>query len=111
MKVLRPEALGKGVRLSALASYLPAKVVTNADLVLKGAPLTDEEMVRLTGVQERRYAADHEATSDLAIAVGRKALARAQLSPEEVDRLVVGTISPDHMSPSAACFVQRGLGL
>ncbi len=111
LRVLQPAALGKGVRLAATGAYLPARVVTNPDLIALGAPLSDEEMLRLCGVRERRWAAVEEATSDLATAACRIALDRAQCGPELIDRLVVATVSPDHSSPSAACITQRALGL
>jgi 3-oxoacyl-[acyl-carrier-protein] synthase-3 len=92
-------------------SYLPTRAVTNAELASLGAPLADEEIVRLSGIRERRFAAPEEATSDLATHAVRQALERARLSPEQVDRLMVATVSPDHLSPSSACFVHRALGL
>ena len=102
LRVFRPADFGKGVRLAATGSYLPARTVTNADLVAMGAPLTDDEIVRLSGIRERRWAADGEATSDLAVQACRKALAGAGLEAGRVDRLVVGTVSPDHSSPRPA---------
>ncbi len=107
MKVFFP----RGVRILATGSYLPARVVTNADLVAAGAPLTDEEIVRLSGIRERRWAAPGEATSDLAAAAARAALERAGVAPAAVERLIVATVSPDHPSPSAACFAHALLGL
>ena len=111
LRVFRPAAFGKGVRLAATGSYLPAREVTNADLVAAGAPLTDEEMVRLCGIRARHWAAEGEATSDLATHACRRALASARLAPGRVDRLVLGTVSPDYASPSAACLAQKALGL
>jgi 3-oxoacyl-[acyl-carrier-protein] synthase-3 len=110
MKVFIPAEHGKGVRIASTGVYLPSRVVTNDDLVRAGAPLTADEMLRLSGIEERRHV-DDEATSDLAIGAARQALERASLEASAVDRLIVGTVSPDHMSPSAACFVQHGLGL
>ena len=111
MNVFQPASMGRGVRLASIASHLPDRVVTNADLVALGAPLSDDEMVRLCGVRERRWVADGQATSDLAIAAARLALARGGLEASQVDRLVVGTVSPDHPSPSCACLVQHALGM
>lgn len=112
----------------ATGSYLPRRVVTNDDLVAAGAPLSSEDMVRLCGVRTRHWVDDGEATSDLAIGAGRAALERAAqglgateraaqewAAPEgampRVDRVILGTVSPDHSSPSTACVVQHGLGL
>ncbi len=111
LRVFRPADFGRGVRLAATGSYLPAREVTNAELVANGAPLTDEEMVRLSGISARRYAAAEEATSDLAVHACRAALHAAGVAPERVDRLILGTVSPDYQSPSAACIAQRALGL
>jgi 3-oxoacyl-[acyl-carrier-protein] synthase-3 len=111
VKVLVPAKLGGGVRIAATGSYLPARVVTNTELARLGVPLVPDEIVRLTGIEERRWAAPEEATSDLAISACRAALARAKVTGLEVDRLILGTVSPDHASPSAACFVQGALGM
>ena len=110
MKVFRPSDFGVGVTLAATGMYVPPRVVSNADLVAAGAPLGEEDIVKLSGIRTRHHV-DGEATSDLAIAACRQALERAEIPPHAMDRLVVGTVSPDHMSPSAACFVQQGLGL
>ena len=74
MKVFRP----RGVRIAGTGSYLPARVVSNAELVAAGAPLTDEEMVRLSGIRTRHHAAPHEATSDLAVIKPRGARGERQ---------------------------------
>ncbi|MBS2023278.1 MAG: ketoacyl-ACP synthase III, partial [Deltaproteobacteria bacterium] len=111
LRVFEPAKFGRGVRLSSVASYLPARVVTNADLVALGAPLTDDEMVKLSGIRERRWAAPDEATSDLAVLACKRTLVSAQLRADQIDRLILGTVSPDHASPSAACFAQHALGL
>jgi 3-oxoacyl-[acyl-carrier-protein] synthase-3 len=102
--------VNRGVRVRAVASHLPSRVVTNEALVAMGAPLSDEEIVRLSGIRERRWVGPDEATSDLALAACKKAIARAG-EPSGVDRLVVATVSPDYASPSCACIVQHGLGL
>ncbi len=111
MKVLSLANQPRGVRLRSVASYLPARVVTNDDLAAMGAALTPEEIVRLSGIMERHWVAADEATSDLAIRACQLAMARADLAPADVSRLIVATVSPDHASPSAACFVQRALAL
>ncbi len=109
MKVLRPSALGRPVRIARTGRHLPSRVVDNAELQRLGAPLAPDEIVRLSGIETRRWAADDEATSDLAIAAARAAL--RGFDPQRVDRVVLGTVSPDHPSPSTACLVQRALGL
>lgn len=111
LRVFRPQTLGVGVELAATASFLPPRVVTNDELVRLGAPLGADEMVRLCGVETRHWAAPEQATSDLAIEAGGRALAAAGLAADRVDRLILATVSPDYLSPSTACVVQRGLGL
>jgi 3-oxoacyl-[acyl-carrier-protein] synthase-3 len=111
VKVLSLAGLSRGVRLRSVASYLPSRVVTNDDLVALGAALTADEIVRLSGILERHWVADDEATSDLATKACRLALSRADVLPGDVSRLIVATVSPDHASPSAACFVQGALAL
>ena len=65
---------------------------------------------RLTGIRTRRWAGEHEASSDMAIAAGRKALEAAGCAPSSVDAIILSTTSPDMAFPSTACAVQRGLG-
>ncbi|MBL8955643.1 MAG: ketoacyl-ACP synthase III [Myxococcaceae bacterium] len=107
MKIYRP----KNVRLAALGRYVPDRVVTNAELASLGAAMSPDEMQQLSGITERRWAAPEQATSDLAAAACRAALQRASLGTADVDRLVLATVSPDHVSPSTACAVQKALEL
>ena len=111
MKLLRPADLGQPVRLAGTGHYLPERVVDNAALAAAGAPLGPDEVLQLCGVAQRRYAAAHQATSDLAIEAARHALRASGLEAAAVDRLLLGTVSPDHSSPSTACVVQHALGL
>jgi 3-oxoacyl-[acyl-carrier-protein] synthase-3 len=90
-------------------SYAPAQVITNRDLE-KIVDTSDAWIVERTGIKERRKAAPGEATSDMAVAAAREALAMAGLSPEELELIVVGTITPDMPMPSCAVFVQAKLG-
>ena len=90
-------------------SYAPAQVITNRDLE-KIVDTSEAWIVERTGIKERRKAAPGEATSDMAVAAAREALAMAGLSPEELELIVVGTITPDMPMPSCAVFVQAKLG-
>ena len=96
-------------RLIGTGSYLPSRVITNDELAgMTGvAPASIE---RLTGIRTRRWAAEHEASSDMAIAAGRQALEAAGCAPSSVDAIILSTTSPDMAFPSTACAVQRGLG-
>ncbi len=96
-------------RISGTGSYLPARIVTN-DEVAQWVDTTDEWIRQRVGIRERRYAAKGEATSDMAAAAGRAAIASAGLTPEDIDMIVVGTITGDMPLPACAAFVQQKLG-
>jgi len=89
--------------------YLPEKTVTNRDLE-KIVDTSDEWIYSRTGMHERRIARDDQATSDLAAEAAKAALADADISADEVDLLIVATLSPDMFFPSTACFVQAKIG-
>ncbi len=97
-----------GVRVAATGSYVPSEVVTNEDLAALGCD--SEWIVRRTGILQRRKAAAHEASSDLAFAAAMQCLQAAEVSPEDLDLILVATITPDHPTPSTACHLQRRLG-
>jgi len=88
---------------------MPAKVLTNQDLE-KMVDTNDEWITTRTGIKERRIAAENEATSDLATAAARKALESAKVKAEELDLIIVATVTPDMFFPSTACIVQKKLG-
>jgi 3-oxoacyl-[acyl-carrier-protein] synthase-3 len=90
-------------------SYAPQRILSNADLE-KIVATNNDWIVSRTGIRERHVAADHEATSDLAAAAGREALALARVAPEDVDMIVVATVTGDTPTPSCAAFVQDKLG-
>jgi 3-oxoacyl-[acyl-carrier-protein] synthase-3 len=99
----------KKARIIGTGSYLPEKVLTNFDLE-KMVETSNDWISARTGIKERRIAADDEMTSDLAVNASRKALEMAGVSPEEIDLVVVGTITGDFPWPSTACLVQDKLG-
>lgn len=88
---------------------VPDRILTNADLE-KMVDTTSEWIEQRTGIRERRIATDDEAASTFAIRSGEKALAAAGLSAEELDLIVVATVTGDMPFPSTACLVHRGLG-
>ncbi|NOQ52196.1 MAG: beta-ketoacyl-ACP synthase III [Desulfuromonadaceae bacterium] len=96
-------------RVIGTGSYLPEKVLTNLDLE-KMVDTNNEWIVARTGIEERRIAADNESTSDMATKAAQRALEMAGVSAEEVDMIVMGTITGDHPWPATACIVQANLG-
>jgi 3-oxoacyl-[acyl-carrier-protein] synthase III len=102
--------MGKfGLKVLGTGSYTPEKILTNADLE-KMVETTDEWITTRTGIKERHIAAENQATSDLAIEAAKKAIAEAKIKPEDIDLIIVATVTPDMYHPSTACFVQKGLG-
>jgi 3-oxoacyl-[acyl-carrier-protein] synthase-3 len=96
--------------LISVASWLPERRLTNADLE-QMVDTSDEWIRSRTGIAERRIAAEGEATSDLAARAGLLALERATLAPADVDLLVLATSTPDMTFPSSACIAQAKMGL
>ena len=92
-----------------VGSKLPEKVLTNADLA-KMVDTTDEWITARTGIKERRVTDYATSTSDLAIEAAKKALAKANVKPEEIDLIIVGTSTPDMLFPSTGCILQDRLG-
>lgn len=99
----------QSIGITGVGSYLPETVIGNAEIG-HGAGVTDEWIVRKTGIRERRRAAPHEATSDLAAAAARRALDRAGLTPDQLAYVVVATSTPDHPQPATAALVQDRIG-
>ncbi len=97
------------VSITGTGIYVPEKTVTNRDLE-QIVDTSDEWIYTRTGMRERRIAADDQATSDLAAEAANAALADAGLCAEDVDLLIVATLSPDMPFPSTACFVQEKIG-
>ncbi|XZE45671.1 beta-ketoacyl-ACP synthase III [Pirellulaceae bacterium SH467] len=97
-----------GVLVAATGSYAPEQIVTNEDLAELGCD--SEWIVQRTGIQQRRRATSEEATSDLAYRAAIDCLQSANVSPSDVDLIVCATITPDYMTPSTACLLQKSLG-
>ena len=97
-------------RIAGTGSYLPDNILTNADLE-KMVDTSDEWIRARTGIKERRIADKGEAASDLAYEASKKAIKAAQIEPEELDMIVVATITPDMIFPATACILQDRLGL
>lgn len=97
-----------GVRIAATGSYAPDEVVTNDDLARLGCD--SEWIVRRTGILERRRAAEGQATSDLCYEAATRCMSEAGVTADQIDLIVVATMTPDHATPSTACHLQRRLG-
>jgi 3-oxoacyl-[acyl-carrier-protein] synthase III len=97
------------VRISALATFVPPRVLTNADLE-KLVDTNNAWILQRTGIRERHIADPGVATSDLAREASMKALEEAGLSPNDIDFIVVATTTPDMIFPSTACVVQNKIG-
>ncbi len=95
--------------IAGTGSYLPDRILTNADL-METVDTTDEWIVSRTGIRQRHRASDDQATSDLATAAALKALEMAGKEPGDLDLIIVATITPDHFFPSTAALVQRNIG-
>jgi 3-oxoacyl-[acyl-carrier-protein] synthase-3 len=97
-------------RIRGTGSYLPAKVLTNADLV-NMVDTTEEWIVERTGIRERHIAADNEGTCDLAEQAARRAIDAAGISHRDIDLIIVATTTPDRVFPSTACLLQDRLDI
>jgi 3-oxoacyl-[acyl-carrier-protein] synthase-3 len=97
------------VEIKSLATYVPPRLLTNADLE-KMVETTDEWILQRTGIRQRHIVDPGVATSDLATEAARGAITRAGLTPDDIDVIIVGTVTPDMLFPSTACLVQHKLG-
>ena len=97
-------------RITGVGSSLPPRVVTNDDLAAL-MDTSDEWIVQRTGIRERRWVGPDVATSDLALAASQEALAAAGITAQDLDMVILATLSPDHEFPGTACFLQAKLGL
>jgi 3-oxoacyl-[acyl-carrier-protein] synthase-3 len=98
-----------GISLRGTGSYLPARVLTNAEFA-KTLDTSDEWIRTRTGIRERRIAAPGETTGSMGLTAARRALQAADLVPGDLDLILCATVTPEMMFPSTACFIQAGLG-
>lgn len=96
-------------RIAGTGSYLPAKVLTNADLE-QFVETSDEWIASRTGIRQRHVAAEGETTGDLAFHAAQRALEAAGMQGSEIELIVLGTTTPDIIFPSTACLLQHRLG-
>ncbi len=97
-------------RITGTGSFLPAKVLTNADLE-KMVDTSDEWILDRTGIRERHIAVDGETTCDLSEQAARRAIDSAGLDPKDIDLIMVATTTPDRVFPSTACLLQERLDI
>ncbi|HQZ40256.1 MAG TPA: beta-ketoacyl-ACP synthase III [Vicinamibacterales bacterium] len=95
--------------IKSLATYVPPRVLTNADLE-RMVDTSDEWIMQRTGIRERHIVDPGVATSDLAKEAALEAIRRAGLTPADIDLIIVGTVTPDMLFPSTACLVQDKIG-
>jgi 3-oxoacyl-[acyl-carrier-protein] synthase III len=100
---------GRPCSITGVGSYVPTKVLTNADLE-KIVDTSDEWITSRTGIKERRIAAENEFTSDLGAEAALRAMKKARVTADQIDLIIVATITPDMPFPATACLVQRKIG-
>jgi len=100
---------GRKAFVRGIGSYLPERIMNNEELTHM-VETSDEWIVTRTGIRERHIAADDEAASHMAAEAGRRAIAAAGISPEDIDSIIVATLTQDASLPSTACFVQNQIG-
>ncbi len=97
------------VSITGVGSYVPQRILSNADLE-RMVETTDDWITTRTGIRERRLAAENEATSDMAVEAAKRAMAKAGVTADQIDLIIVATITPDRLFPSTACIVQDRIG-
>jgi 3-oxoacyl-[acyl-carrier-protein] synthase-3 len=97
------------VCIAGTGRYVPERILTNADLEAM-VDTTDEWILVRTGIKQRHIAAKDEFTSHMATKAARNALEQAGLAPEDLELIIVATITPDTLTPATACYVQQALG-
>ena len=100
---------GRTCSITSVGSYVPEKILTNADLE-EMVDTSDEWITSRTGIRQRRIAASDEFTSDMAAKAALRAMARGRISPEQIELIIVATITPDMPFPATACLVQQQIG-
>jgi len=98
-----------GVKIAGVGHYAPERIVDNHDLE-QWLDTSDEWITTRTGMKRRHWTSENEATSDLALAAARNALANARLNADDIDAFIVCTVYPDYLFPATACIVAAKLG-
>src|SRR5450432_4523603 len=100
---------GHPCSITGVGSYVPEKILTNAELE-KMVETSDEWIISRTGIKERRIAAANEFTSDMAAKAAERAMKMAGVTADQIDLIIVATLTPDMQFPSTACLVQQKIG-
>ena len=100
---------GRAISITGLGCYVPERVITNEELA-KMVDTSDEWIVERTGIRERHVAAPEEALSDLCMPAARDALEQARVRPEDLDLIIVATVTPDMFFPSTGAIIADALG-
>src|SRR2546430_2461907 len=106
---MKSRAAGHPISITGLGCYVPERVLTN-DEIAGIVDTSDEWISSRTGIRERRVAAEHEAMSDLALPAAREALEKAGMRGQDVDVLIVATVTPDMAFPATAAILADQLG-
>jgi 3-oxoacyl-[acyl-carrier-protein] synthase III len=102
--------MGRFPQILATGSYVPDRVVTNAEVDALMGESTNDWLLANVGIKERRWMSDDQTTSDLVVEASRKALKQSGISPQDLDLIIVSTDTPDYLSPSTSIVVQYKLG-
>ncbi len=102
--------MNRTAQILSTGSYVPERVVTNAEIDVILGEKTSDWLVENVGIHQRHWMAPDQTTSDLVVASARRALDRAALQPEDLDLIIVSTDTPDYLSPSTSVVVQSKLG-
>lgn len=105
-----PRSTQPRAAISAVASYVPERILTNAELA-RSLDTSDEWIITRTGIRERRIGAPGETTSTMGAEAVRRLMARKGLGPDDIDALIVATVTPDMLFPATACLIQDQLKL
>ncbi len=105
----RHNFIGRTCCITGVGSYVPERVLTNADLE-KSVDTSDEWITTRTGIKERRLAAPDQFTSDLAVQAAQRAMKMAGVTADQIQLIIVATITPDMPFPNTACLVQEKIG-
>jgi 3-oxoacyl-[acyl-carrier-protein] synthase-3 len=97
------------VRLTGWGRYAPSQVLTNADLE-RMVDTSDEWITSRTGIRERRVAAAHETTASMGAVAGLRAIRTAGIEPDDIDLIILATLTPDYWMPSTAALVKEAIG-